>query len=468
MKNYMEWIPRIENGNGSWARRLADAIAADISSGRLASGDQLPTQRSLAQQLGITTGTVNRGYAIAERAGLISAEVGRGTFVTGASGNAIHESIIHREETGAINFALNYPTCNDAEIAIKSTLSNMIKRDEFSGLLSISSYAGLLQHRAAGAIFLRQLGVLVSADEVILCTSVQHGLAATLSAITVPGDVVLTESLTSPGIKALAASMQLQLVGVDCDDNGILPDELERASRNTHAKVIYTMPTLHTPTTITMPESRRHEIAEVLRRNELIAIEDDAWGFLAEGSIKPLHTFAPECVVYLTSCSKSLAPGLRIGFIVAPPSIQRAVTSCIGTITWASPLLAEIVKKWIEDGTAKSIIQQRIRTANERQQLAKKLLGASLRSGTSGLFPSFHLWLLLPEPWRADEFSEHAETLGVSLGATSGFVPGRAHTPHAVRICTGTEMNVNRVEEGLRIIVGMLKSGPRGYSVPSF
>ena len=457
------WVPALPAGAGSWATRFADAIAEDVAAGRLAPGDRLPTQRELGRRLGVTTGTVNRGYAIAARAGLISGEVGRGTFVTGSAAPGIHDAGLARGTAGAIDLALNYPAGGAAESALKKVLARLTSRKSPTGLLALAPYAGPPKAREAGARWLRQFQLSVSADEVLVCTSVQHGLAATLAALTAPGDVVLTETLTSPGIKALAALQHLRLVPVAGDDHGISPDALVEARRSTGARVLYTMPTLHTPTTTTMPEDRRRLVAEVLRKEQLTAIEDDAWGFLAAGKVTPLRALASGQVVYLTSFSKSLAPGIRVGYVVTPASLQRPVAACLGAMTWTAPLLVEVVGEWIKDGTATSIMEQRIRTARERRRLADTLLGSALVRSSP---PAYHCWLPLPEPWRVDDFVAHAGAHGVSLASTDVFVPGRASTPHAIRLCTGTEANLQRVEAGLRVIAGMLKSGPSGYSVP--
>jgi DNA-binding transcriptional MocR family regulator len=460
----LTWVPEVSGTGRAWAARLADAIAADVGSGRLAPGAQLPTQRALARYLGITVGTVNRAYALAERAGLVSAEVGRGTFVTGRRGEGIHDASLGREAAGAIELGLNYPAADDAEAALEKTLIRIAKRDSHPGLISLAPYAGRPAHRAAGARWLRRFGLTVSAEDVLVCTSVQHGLAATLAALAAPGDIVLTESLTSPGIKSVAAMHQLRLVGVDGDEHGVAPDALAAACRATGGKLFYTTPTLHTPTTITMTDDRRRQVAEVLAANQVIAIEDDAWGFLAGGAVRPLQTFAPPAVVYLTSVSKSLAPGLRVGYVVAPPSLAKAITSCIGTTTWTAPLVAEVVSEWIHDGMAADIVRRRVHTAIERQQLARRILGAAVRPT---VFPTFHLWLPLPEPWRANDFVAHAGILGVSLAPPDTFVPGRAAAPHAIRLCIGTEADPQRVEQGLRTIAQMIESGPAGFSLPS-
>ncbi len=457
----LPWVPQIESTADSWAQRIADAIAADVESGRLVAGDRLPTQRALARHLGVTPGTVNRAYAVAERTGLITAEVGRGTFVSRSRDTGIHDASLAHGATGAIELGINYPSGRDAEVALEALLPQLAPRA--AALLALTPYAGAAAHRAAGARWLRGAGLTVTDADVILCSGVQHGLAAALSALTAPGDVVLTESLTGPGIKGVAAMRHLRLVGVDGDEHGLSPDALASACRATEARVLYTMPTLHTPTTTTMPDDRRRAIADVLRAHGVIAIEDDAWGFLAGGQVTPLHVLAPDRVVYLTSVSKCLAPGLRVGYVVPPAPLQRAITSAIGAMTWTAPLMVEIVSRWIDDGTADAITAQRVRTARVRQQLAERLLAPH---AVRASLPAFHLWMPLAEPWRVDELVAQAAILGVTIAATDIFVPGRAPTPHAIRVCTGTEADVARLETGLRVLARMLQVGPMRYALP--
>lgn len=456
------WVPRLLEGSGSIATRLAEAIARDVTAGRLLPGTRLPTQRALAQRLGVTPGTVNRGYAIAERAGMVSAEVGRGTFVMSVASDGIHDASFEHRAAGAIELGINYPVGGASASALRRTLQRLARSDALDAVLELSPHAGRPAHQAAGSRWLRSLGLEVSAGDVLLTAGVQHGLAAALGALTVPGDVVLTEALTSPGIKALAAMHHLRLVGVNGDAEGLSPDALAAACQATGAKVLYTTPTLHTPTTTTMPDDRRRRIAAVLSERGAVAIEDDAWGFLAAGRVTPLRTFAPDAVVYLTSFSKSLAPGLRVGYAVAPPFLRRALTSSIGAVSWTTPLMAELASLWIEDGTATAIASERSRLAGERMQLAASILGSTFEPPP---VPSFHLWLPLPEPWRVQDFVAQASAQDVSLASTDLFVPGRAPTPHAIRLCTGTEARAERVEKGLRVVKRMLQTGPAGYGV---
>jgi DNA-binding transcriptional MocR family regulator len=126
----------------------------------------------------------------------------------------------------------------------------------------------------------------------VICPGTQNALFNLLVVLTKPGDVVLTEALTYPGIKAAAAHTGARLIGVPMDEAGILPDKLDAACRELAPKAIYLIPTIHNPTTATMPLSRREEVAKILRANDVLLLEDDAYGLLEPKAV-PLASLIP-------------------------------------------------------------------------------------------------------------------------------------------------------------------------------
>jgi DNA-binding transcriptional MocR family regulator len=246
---------------------------------------------------------------------------------------------------------------------------------------------------------------------------------------------VLSEQLTYPGMKALASHAELRLHPVAIDDEGVSPDALDAACRATAARALYLMPTVHNPTTSIMPLERRQRIVEVARRHSLILIEDDVYGFLAEPSPPPLATLAPELTFYLTSFSKSLAPGLRIGYVVPPPARFDDTIGAVRATQWmAGPLPAAIASHLIESGQAHAIAEGHRAEARARQRIARDILGTQAILA----YPNaFHIWLGLPEPWRRDEFVAELRRRGVLVTSADAFAVGRSPTPHAVRVCLG-------------------------------
>ena len=151
----------------------------------------------------------------------------------------------------------------------------------------------------------------------MICPGTQNALFNLLVALTAPGDVVLTEALTYPGIRAAAACRDVRLVGVAIDEQGILPDALDAACRKHSPKAVYLIPTIHNPTTATMPRARREQVAEILRARDVLLLEDDAYGMLAPEAV-PLAALVPERTYFAATLSKCIAPGLRVSFLLTP------------------------------------------------------------------------------------------------------------------------------------------------------
>jgi DNA-binding transcriptional MocR family regulator len=216
------------------------------------------------------------------------------------------------------------------------------------------------------------------------------------------------------------------------------------------------MPTLHNPTTSTMPEARRREIAEIAVRYSVPLIEDDIYsGFYEDADLPPLAALAEGFGYYLTSLSKTVAPGLRTGFVVAPDAAAaERVAAAVRASCWmAPPLLAEISARWITDGTALRVLENHRQSASERRALARRILGNADYHAPPG---SLHVWLNLPEPWRAGDFVATLRDQGVAIAAAETFAIGRASAPHAVRVCLGTPHRIADLETGLTRIAEAL------------
>lgn len=451
------WQPNLEGSSRPRYVAIADAIARDAASGQLHPGVRLPTHRDLADKLGVTVGTVTRAYAEAARRGLISGEVGRGTFVRAAPARDQFLSISQNSTT---NLSVNHPPSGGIETqrALSDSLAAIAARPDLDRLMVYPPDGGLPEHRAAGAAWIAGSGLAATPETVVVSSGIQHGLTAVLAASLDPGDVLVSESLTYPGMKALAGLLHLRLQGLAMDEHGLRPDALEAACRTGTVKALYCVPTLHNPTTIVMPEARRREIAGVARTHGVTIIEDDVHGPLLAAPPPPLASFAPELSFYLRGTGKCLTPGLRIGFILAPPERVPRLAASIRTTTWmAAPLMAEVMSIWIRDGTAERIVARQRAEAAARQGLAARVL-AGLRYDAQP--HGYHLWLHLPEPWRSETFAEQAERRGVRVTPSQIFLIGRGSPPHAVRVCLGAAPDHAQLEHALRSLADLVEGPP--------
>lgn len=439
------WMPQLEGRNGPVYRAIADAIDEEVQKGTLRAGARLPPHRDLADRLGVTVTTVTRAYADATRRGLISGHVGRGTFIRGTEAEDTADS-------GPLDLSINV-LMPDKEVAALEPGLLTRRVLPWTQLLGYSPSRGHMRHRQAMAAWLGEIGVTADPERIVLTAGAQHGLAVALAAMTKPGDTVLVEDLTYAGMKLLAQQMHLKPRGVAMDGEGLKPDALDSACRASRARVLYCMPRLQNPTSAVMTERRRRQIAAVAERHRLTVIEDDTYGFLSPER-EPLGALLPERTIFVSSLSKSLFPGLRLGCIVPPASLVERITSALwATIIMASPIGADFMSGWIEDGTAARLADWKRREVAARQAIARRLLeGERLQTHLS----SPHLWLHLPAKWTSEAFAAQARARGVLVNASREFVAGDLE-PRAVRLCLGTPRTRAGLEQALTLVTEALR-----------
>lgn len=445
------WQPNIDTISGPRYQAIAQALALDVQAGRLKPGDKLPTHRDLAYHLHVTVGTVTRAYAEAQRQGLLVGEVGRGTFIAQRNSTDVYFQPVP-PPAGMIDMSLNYPPPEPlAETALRASLEELSRRNDLSPFLPYQNYRGFESHRASFAGWIaRQHRLLVDPQRMTITGGGQHAISAAMAAVAEPGDVVLSAALTWTGIRAIAEMMQVQLRGLAIDGEGVMPEAFEVACRSFSPKALYLVPTLQNPTGAIMSENRRRALAHIAQRHNVAIIEDDIYGFLAPDAPAPIASIAPEQTLYVGSLSKSLAPALRIGFLVAPERFQQRILASIRATTWMTPpLMAEIAMHWIDTGRADQIAANRRQEAARRQTLARDILGP-LAGDAARL--GYHLWMHVPAPWRAVDFVAEARQRGVMIAPTEVFAVGRRPEMEAIRVCLGSPDGIEQVRQGLLVL----------------
>jgi len=448
------WAPDLAAHPGPRYLAIAEALGADVASGALAGGSRLPTHRDLAERLGVTVGTVSRAYAEAARRGLVSGEVGRGTFVRA---RAVPAGGSGSPGRGLLDLSQNHPPPESPAFraALESTLLSLARQADLGPLLDYPSDGGNDPDREAGAAWIARSGLPASPERVLVCAGSQHGLTTVLATLLQPGDLLLTEALTYPGLKAVAGLLHLRLQGLALDAHGLRPDAFEDACRAGAARALYTIPTIQNPTTSVMPVERRREIAEIARAHGVAVVEDDIHALLPPERPLPVAAFAPEASYYLMSTSKTLVPGLRIAYVFAPEGMVGRLAASLRASAWAAPpLLAALASFWIHDGTADAILAERRREAAARQALFREHLGATDHAAHPF---GYYAWLRLPEPWRADAFAAELRARGVLVSPPEAFAVGRSAVPHAVRLCLGSPRSREELGRGLAAVAETLR-----------
>lgn len=459
------WSPALAERSGPRYRAIAEALEDDVASGRLREGERLPTHRDLADALGVTVGTVTRAYAVARSRGLVTGEVGRGTFVRARSTGEPFAISDTRRDAEVVDLSLSIAPAERRVDAVSRQLARLAEDPDLAAWCTYQSHAGHPRHRAIGARWLGSMGVATAPDEVVLTAGAQHGISLAFAAFARPGDAVLTEALTYPGIRWIAEQRGLRLEGVAQDEEGLRPDALGERARQTGARALYCTPNLQNPTAATMSESRRSEVAEVARQHDLWIVEDDVYRPMLDAPPRALSDFAPERSVYVTSFSKGVTAGLRVGFARAPAGRSAELAAAVRTGMWmVSPLAAELGCRLVESGdAARMAAWKRDEAARRHESALRRLAGHAVRSDPA----SYHLWLPLPAPWRAREFAAEALRCGVRVSATESFAVGGAGPPEeGVRLSLLSPAPAADVERALEAVAALLARPPEaGLSV---
>ncbi|WP_369145209.1 PLP-dependent aminotransferase family protein [Streptomyces sp. R44] len=414
-------------------RRIADRVEAAVRDGRLRPGDRLPPQRVFARRHGIANSTAIRVYGELARRGLVVGEVGRGTFVRAAPplpGPALAEA------TGAapVDLQLNYPAADGQSELMARALAALARPDVLAEAVSRPAAAtGTAEARDAAVTVLARPGWAPDPDGVLFAGNGRQAIAAALSALVPPGGRLGVEALTYPLVKAVAERLGIRLVPLALDEEGVRPEALEAAHRSAPLSAVYLQPTLHNPLSTTAGEGRRAELAELLRRLDLTAVEDTTWAFLLPGAPAPLAAHAPERVLLVDSLSKRLAPGLTVGYLVVPSGLRVPVADALRSGAWtAGGLALAAATRWTGDGTvAEAVALKRADTEARHALVRDRLAGHTLRTSPH----AYYCWWLLPAPWRAETFTAAAAArAGVAVTPGSAFAVGPGVAFDAVRL----------------------------------
>ena len=453
----------IESRPGPKYIAITEALADSIRSGDMKPGERLPTHRDLADTLGVTVATITRAYKEAISRGLISGEVGRGSFVKEVlreqdSLKEFFPSISPYSE-GAINLGPILPAQGNQDQLLSDTLKSMASSpDLISSTLPYVPQPGLREtHQQAGAQWISRWIPKVDPGRVIATTGAQYALTLATLAAAGPGEVILAENMSWFGIKAAASSFNIRIEAIPMDEHGLIPEALEQACAAHNPRLLFCSSNCQNPTTATMPLERRHAIIEIARRYDLTLIEDGVFDIFAESEIPALTTLAPERTIYVTSLSKCIGASLRTGFMYVPESMFPRVSGLNRTLLICmAPLMLDIASTWIMDGTADRLVDWQIAEFAERRQLAHTAFNgiANIRSNASWV------WLELPEPWTPGQYVAAAAAQGITVWASEQFMIGRTAAPPVVRISLGGFGTRNDMARHLKTLADCLRGEP--------
>jgi len=451
-----DWTPDLSARDKPHYLAIADAIAEDIRNGRLAPSDRLPPQRKLARRLDIDFTTVARGYVEAQKRGLIESRVGQGTFVR-ATAKRRHGPIARHPEI--VDLSMNLPPePDDPELLDRMQDGLEALGRDLVYLMRYQGFGGVEADKDAASSWLSRRALAPQQDRLFIAPGAHPALLGILGLMAKAGDFVLSETLTYPGARSIAAQLGLKLVGLPMDEQGVDADAFAEACRRFNPKALYLNPTLLNPTTHTISRARRMAIAETARRFAVAIVEDDPYGFLPSDGPPPFAVLAPDITWHVSGLAKCLGAGLRIAYVVVPDARSGWLfASSVRTATvMASPVTVALATRWIGDGTADALLAAVRQESIERQRLAAAILPpGSFRADPAG----FHLWVPLPESWTRSAFVGHMRSTGVGVVASDAFATEGA-PPEAVRVCLGGPADRSAVRSALEFMAHALTESP--------
>lgn len=436
---------------------LADQFARAIHDGRLPNGTRLPTHRRLADDLSLSVQTVSRAYEELIRRGLVSGEIGRGSFVQTRQREPEPPYLPERPGE-VIDLSILKPVCEPMHHQrLKEALAWLSEALPSSAALSFRPNVVFPRHRAIAVEWLKECGLSVAPQNVSLTNGATAGMTVALMSVAPPGSTVATEAIGHHTLVPLATYLGFNLEGLPIDEDGIVPEALDEACRGSDIRAVFVQPSVINPMATLMSDARRAAIAEVARRHDIAIIENDVLGPLVEGRAPPIAAYAPERALYVTSFTKITVPGLRIGYLVAPDRYLAAVANRHLVSNWmATPMVAEIASRWVTDGTAMDLVRWQRGALLRRHDIAAEMLdGLSYRAHRGGL----HVWLPLPEDRTEEDFVAQARLQGVAIAPGVSFRTGEAPWHPAVRISLGSTTE-GELRSGLGTVARLFHGDP--------
>jgi 2-aminoadipate transaminase len=482
-------------------RQIQTGIRAAVLSGLLGDGARLPAERVLAAELGVNRTTVMRAYQELAADGFVAARPGRGTTIalpdstdsgleTGAAaadegmswlltlpsfGNgalgtdpgALRDIAEMSARPDFITFAAGAPGSDLIPVSALQTALNEALAAHGGDVLGYGPVEGLAAMRDALVAHASSRGVHASAPEVMVLSGATQGLALAARALIEPGDEVVVEAPTYVGILQTFAMAGARVIGVPLDRHGIRLDELSAVLSRRRIRLIVVQPTLHNPTNTTMPIERRERLLALAERHGVPILEDDAYGDLWHDHSGPPSLKALDrrgIVLYVSTFSKTVAPGLRLGWCVGPKAMINRLTLVKQFADLQSSTLSQLaVAGFLRDG----VYDRHIRAVRDAYNARRSAMlaavaavpGLSVESGNQG---GLYVWCALPSGVSARVLAGAAARAGIGVLAGDLFYPsgwfGSSGGSGHIRLSFASQTPLV-IGEGLRRLGRLLHSG---------
>jgi DNA-binding transcriptional MocR family regulator len=461
------WLPDLSDGAGPLYARIAERIEKDIELGVLAAGTKLPPQRNLAFDVGVTIGTVSRAYALARERGLVSGEVGRGTYVLGHDGPAGAPTADARPAAlgrSAVETVLRMDSTAATDIGQAAAIGPVVAQVFAAEPYRTNDYTRAITDgwREAGSTWLSTGGWRPEPESIVPVQGVLSGIESVIGAVTAPGDRIAFEDLSYGALARGAVLMGRRAIKVRGGDEGIDPEDFRSVCAREHPKMLVVVPTFNNPTLSVMPARNRRRIAEIAREHNVWIVEDNIYGDALEDAPPPFASIHPEQTIHLSGVSKTLCAGLRAGWASCPPSLTARLVNAKKLITGGiSFAMTEATARLVLSGEAARLKAHVLDETRARLEIAREVMaGHDFRSDPH----CSYIWLQLPDPWLPGTFKKAALERGILIDDADAFRVGQGDLAcHRVRIGFSSPRSREEVRQGFETLNLLLQDTAAGY-----
>ncbi len=471
----------------SLTQQLAEVFTAAIAAGELAPGDKLPTTRELAAIAGINQLTASRCYKRLQEHGLVVSAVGRGTFVraaarsasgepdpswqtyalapqrSGDAGRALSEAARHAVSPGLIALSVGYPSREQIPVEQLATAVRQTLEHEALASFEYCPIEGSDELRAQLAALGRVRGLDDEADSILITTGARQGLTLVARAILRPGDVVACESPTYMGMIEALRATGATVMPVEVDADGFSVEALEQLLRGHEVKLVALQPRGHNPTGRDLSEERRSRLLTLAARHGFFVLEDGVYADLRyDGTdLGPLRALDPTHVIYVDSLSKTVAPGLRAGWVAASgPVLDRIIAEKRDDDAHCATLPQQVSARFLAEGCYPAQVARACELYHPRRDALLEALESEMQGLANYERPSAggHVWVTLNQARDDDELYRAALAGGVS------YTPGPAmlvQSPRATHLrLSFTALTPEQLREGVRRLARTIRAQP--------
>ncbi|MBD3329603.1 aminotransferase class I/II-fold pyridoxal phosphate-dependent enzyme [Candidatus Dojkabacteria bacterium] len=338
--------------------------------------------------------------------------------------SAIREILKVVNQPGMISLAGGIPAPESFPMDILEQLCSDVIKKYGDKAFQYDLTEGFIPLREALVGFVGRKGIETKVDNIMITTGSQGVLDSIGKILLNKGDKVAVEAPTYLGAIQAFNPYLPEYISMETDEDGLIPESLEGTLKNHNIKMVYLVPTFQNPTGRTIPIDRRKRIAEIIKKNDAFLVEDDPYGELRYrgDKVAPIQTLAPDNVLYTSTLSKLFAPGLRIGYFIAPPKISYMMVMAkqgvdLHTSTFSQALAAE----YISAGHMDKQIPKIISVYKPRQEAMLEAISENFPKGFNWSKPEGGMFIWAEGPQGANMEDIYYKAIKEKVA----FVPGK-------------------------------------------